>query len=378
MIRLTHIITGLSAGGAENMLYRLLSRLDSRAFASEVISLKREGPVADKIRSLGIPLKTLNWRSGRADPLAWLRLWRWLRSGRPDVVQTWMYHADLIGGLAAKAAGRAPVVWNVRQTNLDPAFNKRSTLWTARFCASLSSRLPSAIVCNSEAAKAAHVGFGYSAGRFIVIPNGFDLSLLRPDPEARLSVRREIGLEPSALLVGLVARFDPVKGHRVFLRAAGLLLKRHPAVNFLLCGEGIDMTNPSIVQWMEEAGVAGRCRLLGRREDLPRIQAALDLAVSASSGESFPNVIGEAMACGVPCAVTDVGDSALIVGNTGRVVPPQDPHALATAIDDLIRLGPDGRRRWGEQARQRIRDFYSLPATVAKYEALYRSLAKHG
>lgn len=374
-MKVVHVITGLGVGGAETALHRLLSHWDRRRFQAEVFSLTDEGPMADRIRALGVPVRTIGMRPGLPDPLGLIRLAGWLRAARPDLVQTWMYHADLLGGLAAKYAVRAPVVWGVRHANLDPHVNKRSTVWTAKTCARLSHRLPARIVCCAEVVLKVHARIGYDESKMVVIPNGFDLEAFRPDPAARPVVRRELGIPAEAPLVGLIGRFHPQKDHRTFIGAAALLHEQMPDVHFLLAGTGVTWENEILAGWIRAAGIQERCHLLGRRDDVPRLMAALDVAASSSVGEGFPNIIGEAMACGVPCAVTDVGDSAQIVGDTGRVVAPGAPEALARALHELLAAGREERLRLGDAARRRIEEKFSISAVVARYEQLYEEVA---
>lgn len=371
MIGVVHVISGLDTGGAEMMLYKLLSRADRARFSPAVVSLTRDGAVGDKIRALGIPVHALGMTRGVPNPVGVLRLAALLRRLRPGLVQTWMYHADVVGGLAAKFAGGMPVVWGIRQSNLDRPGTRRGTILTARGAARLSRRLPAAIVCGSEAARRTHEALGYAREKMVVIPNGFDLDAFAPSARVRTEVREELGLGEDVPLIGLAARFDPQKDHRNFVRAAGLLHERLPQAHFVLCGEGVSWQNNQLIHWIEEAGVRGNCHLLGRRADMERINAALDIAASSSWGEGFPNVVGEAMACGVPCVVTDVGDSAQIVADTGRVVPPRDPGALAGAWGELLALPAEARRALGLAARRRIEQHYSLGAVVTQYEDLY-------
>lgn len=372
---IVHVITNLGTGGAEEMLYRLLTRVDHREFASHVISLRNIGCVGRKIAGLGIPVDALGMRRGVPDVIGMLRLAQMLRRERPQVVQTWMYHADLVGGVAAKLAGGIPVAWGIHNTALQPGITKRSTLWSARLCAQLSHVLPARIVCCAEAARTAHSAQGYDFAKMLVIPNGFDLAAFRPNPEARLSVRQELGLGAGARLIGLVARFNPVKDHRTFLRAARLLREQAPDVHFLLCGEEVTPSNTRLMAWLAEDGLVDCCHLLGQRTDIPRIQASLDIASLSSVGEGLPLVIGEAMACGVPCVVTDVGDAGLIVGGTGRVVPAGDPAALAAGWRALLDMGVSGRNHLGQLARHRIATHFELSVTAARYAALYEELA---
>ncbi len=338
-VLVTHVITDLSTGGAEIMLLKLISHLDRQRFATRVISLTTSGPIGDRLEGLGVPVQALGMRPGSPDPVAVFRLAGWLRATPPALVQTWMYHADLVGGIASRLAGRAPVIWGIRNSNLDVLRSRRSTRWTVKLCAWLSRWVPRQIVSCSETARRIHVELGYTADKMVVIPNGFNLDLFCPDGSARASVRQELGISAGAKLVGLVGRFDPQKDHYSFVQAAADIQARLPEAHFLLCGDGITWENPALAGWIDAQGLREHFHLLGRREDIPRLSAALDVACSSSAyGEAFSNVLGEAMACGVPCAVTDVGDSAYIVGDTGKVVAPNDPHALAGAVVELLEL----------------------------------------
>lgn len=371
-ISLLCVINALGTGGAEAMLYRLLTHLDRTRFRARVVTLiDTIEPFATKIRSLGIPVQTLGMRPGRPNPLYVLRLARWLRQDPPDVIQTWLYHADLVGGLAARLAGGIPVVWGIRHSDLSREGNPWLTLQTVKACARLSHWLPRRIVCNSEASRAVHAAAGYAAEKMMVIPNGLDLAMFRPDPAARESVKKELlEIRGESPLVGLIGRFHPHKDHQNFIQAAAILSRSRPDVHFLLCGRGITWDNPKLVRWIMEAGIGDRFRLLGDRDDVPRLMAGLDLAVSSSFGESFPNVIAEAMSCGVPCVATDVGDSAHIVGQIGRIVPPRDPRALAEAIEELLELNEEERCRLGAEARRRVQEHFDLPPMIAQFERL--------
>jgi glycosyltransferase involved in cell wall biosynthesis len=378
-VKVTHVITGLNTGGAETMLYRLLLHTDRATYESEVVSMTDIGAIGEKIKALGISVRALGMRRGVPNPLGVLQLVRWLNQDPPDVVQSWMYQADLVGGLAAKLAGSMPVAWGIHNAYLDPRSIKRIKLWTVRACTWSSRWLPSRIVCCSEASREVHARLGYPKKKLLVIPNGSDLAAFRPDPEARLSVCEELDLPVETPLIGLVARFDLPKDHRSFVEAAGVLHARMPEAHFILCGDGITWENPQLADWIDAAGVRSRFHLLGRRPDVPRLSAALDVATSSSAfSEAWPLAVGEAMACGVPCAVTDVGDSAVIVGDTGRVVPPKDSQALADAWHELLTLDPDERARLGQAARRRMEEHFDLLGAVAKYEKLYEEFALHG
>ena len=258
------------------MLYNLISHTDRTAFETEAVSLTDIGSIGQKIQALGVRVRALGMRRGVRDPLAVLRLARWIRQDPPDVIQTWMYHADLVGGLAASLAGSIPVAWGIHHTDLDPQSTKRLTIWTAMVCARLSRWLPARIVCCSQASLRVHSHLGYASGKMLVIPNGFDLAAFRSDPGVRGSVRRELDIPAEAPLIGLMARFHPQKDHRNFVLAAARFHTCLPESHFLLCGDGITRDNTELVGWIEAAGIRDSCHLLGRREDIPRLMAALD------------------------------------------------------------------------------------------------------
>ena len=375
MIRVTHIIAGLDPDGAEKMLQRLIAGMDSRRFDNEVISLTNLGPMAQKIQACGASVRALGMRRGRANPFYLLRLTSWLRKSQPQVVQTWMYHADLVGGLAARVAGFSGLIWNIRHSALHPSTDKRHTIWTARICAQISRRVPRRIVCCSEASRTFHANLGYVSDRMQIIPNGFDLERFKSDPMQRIATREALGIPQSGPVIGLIARKHPIKDHGNFMKAAGLLHREFPEVRFVLCGERVTPDDAELMAWVKSAGIQNVCHLLGQREDIPQILNALDIATSASTGEAFPNAVAEAMACEIPCVATDVGDSRFIVGESGRVVAPKSAEALAQAWKELLEAGPEVRRRLGLAARERIERNFGLAAIVSQYQNLYTQIA---
>lgn len=375
-MKVLHVIVGLGTGGAEMMLYRLLERMERPRYESVVIGLLGPGPVGARIEGLGIPVHALGMRRGFFDPTVIWTLTRLIRRERPDVVQTWMYHANLAGGVAARLSGVSDVVWGIHNATLDGSEGRRTMVWTAKAGAPFSRWVPRRIVCCAESARLVHAAHGYDVGRMVVIPNGFDLDAFKPDPSAPESLREELGLPSDTPLIGLVARFDPQKDHRTFIDAAATLGRRMPTVHFVLCGDGVTDANPELAGWIAAAGLSDRVHLLGRRTDAPRIHGAVDISsMSSAFGEAFPLVIGEAMACGVPCVVTDIGDSALIVGETGRVVRPRDPDALARAWQELLELPAAERARLGGEARRRIAERFEISHVVSRYSEIYEELA---
>jgi glycosyltransferase involved in cell wall biosynthesis len=290
---------------------------------------------------------------------------------RPDLVQGWMYH----GNMAAQLAGTllsAPVVWNIRHTL--HAFHEEPphTAFIIRLGAWLSG-LPDAIVCNSPTSYRMHVALGYRDLPWTILPNGFELERFCPNLEARTAVRAELGITPQARVVGLVARYHSVKDHDTFLKAAALVARIHPDVRFLLIGPGVDEGNAELLENTELLGLIDRVHLLGARTDLPALTNAMDVAVSSSKSEAFSNALGEALACGVPCVATDVGESRIIVGDAGRLVPPGNPEAMGSALDELLRLGEAVRRELGEAGRLRIVRDFSMARVAEKYQRFYES-----
>ena len=374
-ISVAHLITGTSIGGAEMMLHKLVSRIDRERFDVSVISLTTAGEIGRRMIDEGVSFHSIEASRNGLDLAAFARLVRLLRRTRPDILQTWMYHADLAGGLAARFARSIPVAWNIRHSDLDPGHMKKRTIRLAKWSSRLSRHLPERIVCCSHASMETHAAIGYDRERMIVIPNGFDTSLFVPDDSARSSVRKELGLDRDAPLIGLVARYHPQKDHATFIRAAGILHAEMPGARFILCGQGITEDNSDLTGLIERAGLKVAAFLLGRRADIPRLQASLDIASSsASSGEGFPNIIGEAMSCGVPCVVTDVGDSAEIVGDCGIVVEQGEPEALAAGWKEILAMNLEARGALGVRCRERIEKNYEIGAVTARYEVLYLSI----
>lgn len=367
------MISGLATGGAEMMLYKLLSGSASLGVESAVIALAGGGPMRAEIESLGVPVHSLDLaRASVPSPASVARLRRAVRGFAPDVVQGWMYHGNLAALAAAGGARRTPVLWNIRSSLYDIDAEKRLTALVIRLGARLS-RLPAGVVYVSRVSAAQHQAVGYDASRAVIVPNGFDTARYAPDPAARAALRASLGLPADAIVIGHVARYHEIKDHANLLRAAARLHARRPDVRFVLVGAGVDAANEALGSQAASLGVAGVLHLLGERRDVARLTPGFDVATSASWGEAFPNVLGEAMACAVPCVATDVGDSAEIVGATGVVVAPRDPEALAAGWEKVLARGPDGRRALGAAARERVVSRYSLGGVIARYVELYRA-----
>ena len=373
-IKVTHVITGLDTGGAETMLYRLLRAASTAGCTSEVISLTDIGPVGRKIERLGIPVRALGLKRSVPSPLAFLRLASWLKRSRPDVVQTWMYHADLLGGLAASWAGRRNIVWNIRIAEV-PRRN-RLTIAAMRICAVLSRWLPSRIVCVAEAAKQAHLGYGYDATRMVVIPNGLDVDEFKATAADTAALKRKCGLLADDTVIGWVGRFHPDKGQDNFVKAAALVAVEHPRAKFLLIGRGCDSGNETLAAWINGRGLTERFVLLGERDDIPVCLSAMDVFCMPSSNEGFPNALAEAMAMGLPCVATTAGDAAIVTGAAAVLVAPRDERALARGLMDVLAWSPEARRQLGERARKRVAEEFSIARTERRFRNVYEDVLR--
>jgi glycosyltransferase involved in cell wall biosynthesis len=366
-MRITFITTSLDPGGAETALVALALGLIALGAQTSVIALRGSGRLAERLRTGGTSVTSLDADSAAEALIALPRVPLELRRFKPDVVQGWMYHGNLVAS-AVRPLCRGRLYWGIRQAlgALDretPATNR-----LIRFGARLSNR-PDGIIYNSTRARRDHENAGYSVTRGVVVPNGFDTELLSPNGDARARFRRQLGLSDDAILVGHLARYHPVKDHATYLEAAAGLSE--PRIRFLMGGRGVDPSNKELAGLIERLGLGSRVTLLGEVDDVGAILPGLDVLCVSSRSEAFPNVIGEAMSCGVPCVTTDVGDASQIVGETGRVVPVGDPARLAEALRAIVQMGAEARFRLGRIARQRIIEHYSLDSMIKQYQSIY-------
>ena len=372
--RIVHVINSLQMGGAESMLARLVEARDS-PFQNVVLPLRGGGGVEQRVRRTGTLVPPLGV-DGAALLTAPLRLARRLRDLRPDLIQGWLPQSNVAVVAAARLAGlRVPVLWNVRWTLYDfqhERLRHRMLLQFSGLIAGSARR----IIFNARAAVAQHERIGYPPHKAVVIPNGFDLSALRPDEQAREAVRSELGIPRDAVVLGLFARYHPMKAHAVSLKAAARLISTGIDAYFLYAGSGVDRSNGALLQLVADFGLGERVRLLGERQDVERLFAALDIYWMSSwahgRGEGFPNTVAEAMSCGVPCVVTSVGEAPEIVADTGRVVAPDDPSAMADAAAELL-ANPEHLKFLGRKARRRVERYYAIDAILRQYWDLYES-----
>jgi glycosyltransferase involved in cell wall biosynthesis len=373
-LRILHIINGLGRGGTESVLYELATYPSD--VHHEVICVERRGSYSEKLEAHGVPVHHLDWTSLGASPRAWFRLLRLIRRADADVVQTWMYRSNIVGGIAAKRAD-IPVVWNIRCSSLAPLRPASRVL--ARIGGMLAGSVPSAIVNCSENSVREHEQLGYR-GKVVAIPNGYDPDDFRPNENARAATRTKLGVAPNTFLIGSIGRWHPQKGHGVLLRALSILRDRGIPCKLLLVGKDLDASNADLTGLIAEQDCTDLVQLAGERSDVPAIATAIDLHVLASvGGEGFPNVIAETMLAGTPNVATDVGDSAMIVGSGGWIVPPRDPEHLADAIAEAHSkwsASPEQWRTRKQEGRRHIAANFALKRMVEAYEKLWAKVAR--
>lgn len=335
------LTTGLGSGGAEMMLTQIAKGLPRLQHV--VVSLTGGGKHADALRDAGIEVHSLDMPAGKPTPAALWRLWKMVRRTRADVLMGWMYHGCLAAVLArCMRLKRVPVIWNVRQSLYDLRLEKRGSAMVIRALGWLS-WLPGCITYNSQLSARQHEAVGYRAGKTRLVPNGFDVERWRPGT-------------PVPGRIGRFGRNSPMKDYDTFIEATKIITRTHPEAQFVIVGTGT-----------EELEVPANVQVLGERHDLPELTAALNIAVSSSSfGEGFPNVVGEAMACAVPVVATDIGDTRWVMGDTGHIVPPRDPLAIANACIGILEAGI----LRDEAARRRIEACFSLKSVLGQFEEL--------
>lgn len=368
MIKIAHVISGLGTGGAERMMSRLISPLRCRGLDSCIVALSG-GPIEDELRTQAVELLNLNL--SRHDVVhgarALLLARRWLQRQAPSVLLGWMYHGNLAAMMMRPTLG-VPVVFSIRQTLYDLNREKWLTQQVIRLGSILSGRV-SRILYNSETSRIQHIAIGYAAAKSRVIGNGFDLEVNKPDPAAREWLRSALAVLPSTPLVGLPARMHPMKDHLTFVAAASIIAEAIPEAHFVLIGRGIDARGSPVPEALRAASLTNRFHILGERRDMPRVLAGLDIVcLSSAWGEGFPNVLGEALASGVPCVSTDVGDAKSIVGDCGCVVPAGDHAELAAGVISILQSDRDARATISRRARQRAADLFSIGRCADLYQ----------
>lgn len=372
-IRITHVIVGLDVGGAERFLHRLVqAHRNSPLYEHRVISLTSKGVLGPRLEGEGIAVCALGMRRLSDAPRTYSRLKRELQAQRPDVLQCWMYYADLLGGLAGRRLGIKPVLWGIRNSHFESGGTRLKRM-VRRTCALASRHLPWRIVCVADSALEVHAGAGYDRSRMEVIHNGYDPDAFIHSETSRQRIRGELGISPDSLVIGSVGRYSAAKDHHSFVEAADAALRQRPDLHFVMVGRDLAPENEALTRQIAATRNPERFCLLGERADVADCLSAMDMFCLHSRTEGFPNVLGEAMCVGLPCITTDVGDARRLLGETGMVVGPGDTAALARAMVDMADLSKAQRQALGAQARQRIIEHFTLGHAVDRFESLYRT-----
>jgi glycosyltransferase involved in cell wall biosynthesis len=371
-MKVLHVITGLNDGGAEAVLYRLCVADTSNSHV--VISMMDDGKYGSFFKEIGVDVYTLGMPNGRVNISAILNLYKLVKLLKPNVVQTWMYHADLIGGVIARLAGIKNVVWGVHHTTLAQSESKRSTILIAKINAFISGFVPKRIIYCAQKSREVQEAIGFKRSKGVVVSNGYNINDFKPDLELGLKFRAEVGVAENEFLIGHVGRYDPLKDYNSLIASLAVLNSQGVSFKTVLVGTNLDNQNNNLTTDICQQGLEGKILLLGKRNDIPAVMNGFDLFILSSKSEAFPNVLNEAMACGTPCVTTDVGDAAYIVGDTGWVVPSKSPEALAEAMNLAFKENQQNPERWQLRrmaCRQRVEENFSIEKMVENYHSVW-------
>jgi glycosyltransferase involved in cell wall biosynthesis len=371
------VARSLGVGGAERQLVTMAVGLAQQGVRVSVLVFYRGGKVGAELEGTGVEVRYLE-KAGRWDVRGFFsRYAATLRELNPSVVYSFLAVPNLVCLTSRVFVPRARLVWGIRGSARDLSkVNRLDRL--ARRLQVPCSRFAHLVVVNSRRgyryyASSAH----FPVARMVVIQNGIDSERFKPDSMARKSVRRSWDIAEDAVVVGLVTNFDPVKGTDVFIEASAALLAERRNLHFIVAG-GTATARAPWESHCVELGISGNISWLGEQAEMPSVYNGLDILVSSSTSEGFSNAIGEAMACGIPCVVTDVGDSSDIVGEAGYVVMPGDVGALCHGISQMLDLDQDARSSLGHLARVRVISHYTVGLMVEKSHQALRSLVGAG
>jgi glycosyltransferase involved in cell wall biosynthesis len=374
MRSILHAIISLEKGGAEAMLRRLVEfdLVNGKSVKHYILSMTDVGFHGKVLKELGVDVFALNVHGPFDLIVKWSKIIKLIKDLDPDIIQTWMIHADFFVGTAAYVAGYRNIIWGIRTT--DYSVESKITRLLRWFCARLSGIIPKRIVCAADASLEASVDAGYSREKMTVIPNGFNVEVLRSFAGHGVAIRHSLGIQDTETVVGCIGRFNPAKDHGNFVLACGHLAVRYPACRFVMVGRGLTARNSELMELINVTGFADRFILLGERSDPAACLDAMDIFVLSSCTEGFPNVLGEAMVMGVPCVSTDVGDAALLLGNAGHVVPPRDSLALAHAVSHLVDMPKTERKAQGAKGLLRVESEFSMASAAYRFNNIYQAL----
>lgn len=373
-MKVVHLIVGLNNGGAEAALLRLVSSLESCDHS--VISLTSEGLYGPQLRGLNVPVFALGLKKNNL--ISFLNIFRLpflLKTLAPDVIQSWMYHANFLASLFCLLSP-IPVCWGLHNTSLTLFRSSFSTILLSRLCSILSYVSPKHIIACAQSSVKAHLRLGYCPLKFRVIHNGYDSNYFRPIVADSTPAITSTTSSLTYFTVGMLARFDPYKDHLNLLRAIQIASSKIPNLRVLLAGPDVVSTNLFFSRHLAALSLLGIVKVLGPCSNVPEFMNSIDVHVLSSSAEAFPNVLAEAMLCGTPCVTTNVGDASLIVSEHGWLVPPSNPAALAESIIasyfDSLHSAPWSMLK--HNCRTHILEKFSLQKMSSSYFEIWQSL----
>jgi glycosyltransferase involved in cell wall biosynthesis len=374
-MRILHIISGLRRGGAESILYRLCQHdKENRHVIISLTDSQDDGMIHNKNN---VSVHKLNFSNRKINLFELFKLYKHIKKIKPDVVQTWMIHADMIGGIVARLAGVNNIFWSVHYTNLVKGKSKRLTILLTKINAFLSYFIPKKIIYCAEKSKEVQESLGFKKTKGVVIQNGYDVESFVQNTSLGLKFRNELDIHPEAFVIGHVGSYHPLKDQANLVEALTLLDQRGFNFYAAFAGDNLDNNNSYLVSLLKNKGLSNRVHLLGRRNDIISIMNGIDLFILSSESEAFPNVLNEAMACGTPCVSTDVGDASIILGDTGWIVPSKDSESLYSSVIKAAQEKESNHRSWSQRSiacRQRIVQKFSLEKMVKKYKEVWMSL----
>ena len=373
-MRILHIITGLGTGGAEATLFKFIQSAENDSHS--VISLLGRGWYASEFEKLGVPVFAIQMSRRSINLAKIIRIWCIVRSIKPDIIKTWMYHSNLIGGIIGKTL-RIPVVWGIHNSALSSSRSRIQTRMIDKMCSIISNSVPDKIVACANCSRDVHVKNGYNASKIQVIQNGYDTAKFAPNSSAREILREQWGVNKSTFVIGMVARYDSEKDHSTVIKSIRSLIDAGHDLKLVLVGSNIKGDNRVIVNELRDNNMESHTLLLGERRDIADIMNAIDIHVLCSFSEAFPNVLCEAMACGTPCVGTNVGDVEDIIGGTGFIVPVQDVSSMVNAIGDAQAQSRNS-MQWNNrkiECRDRIIEMFHINIMLSKYHNCLREVA---
>lgn len=371
-MKILHIITGLERGGAETLLYQFCKY--DKEYDHIVISLSGSQDYGIMLRQIKIPLHTLNFSNSKVNLRGLYKLYKLIKKIKPDVIQTWMVHADIIGGLVGRLAGIKNIFWGVHHSALVEGKSKKITMLIIKINAFLSYFIPKKIIYCAENSREKQESIGFKKNNGVVIFNGYDTEIFNENFHLIKKFRDELNISDNTFLIGHVGSYSPLKDQINLIEALSILKQKHIDFKAVLVGSNLDNSNLELVSSIDKKELGDSIYLLGRRDDIPTIMNGIDLFILSSISEAFPNVLNEAMACGTPCVSTNVGDASYILGETGWIVPAKDPKALSESVSEAIIEKLSSKSLWlhrKKACRERIVENFSLVDMIQKYKDVW-------